>query len=181
MKISAKHIICAMLLGVLSLAPAQTDARTRDTQKSKQQDQILRAAKGPFDQQQNKVSSIAFYTTNYGIFGNNGQVGGGYWPRGSKNQYIFGGGIWFGGLKNVTKQREGQADTTVVEKLSVISYNPNSGASWMAPGRVDDGPNLIDDLQKKHRIYFSTDFTSSGTPNVKSDGPNWPIWDTQPY
>jgi hypothetical protein len=26
-------------------------------------------------------------------------VGGGYWPRGSQNQYIFGGGVWFGAKK----------------------------------------------------------------------------------
>ncbi|MES2767043.1 MAG: hypothetical protein V4642_14305 [Bacteroidota bacterium] len=174
MKILQRFIVSVTLCAVAGMG-MDAAARTRDTEKSKKQDEVLRAAKGVLDQQQNKVSSISFHTTNYGIFGLNvaANIGGGYWPRGSKNQYIFGGGIWFGALKL-------KAGDTVPNKLAVISYNPNSGGSWMAPGRIEDGDKLDNNGAAKYRAYFSTDFDQNGIPFNKADGPNWPIWDTQP-
>jgi hypothetical protein len=175
MKIYAKLAVVAAVAGMILFPSSGTDARTRDKKKDKSQDQVLRAAQGVFDLQQNRVSDISFYNTNYGIFGLNitANVGGGFWPRGSGNQYIFGGGVWFAALK----LKEGETEP---RKLAMISYNPNSGNSWLSPGRISEGDARRDDLSLKNRVYFSTDFTPDGVPAVKDDGPNWPIWDTEP-
>lgn len=139
--------------------------------KKEPKEQVLRTSR-LLDLQQNTVSNIRFFTTNYGIFGLNidANAGGGYWPRSSSNQYIFGGGIWFAAQKRVGD---------VFNKLVAISYNPNSGNSWFVPGRVNDGDDISLDanMSKKYRTYFSTDFGGDGTPVTSSDGPNWPIWD----
>jgi hypothetical protein len=158
---------------------SESFARTKDTGKDgKNTEGVLRAAAGVFDLQQNKVSNIEFYTTNYGIFGLNvrGNVGGGYWPRRSNNQYIFGGGIWFAALKTPPGSLTGEK-----RKLCVISYNPNSGASWMVPGSIADGDEVQNSLRDKYRVYFGTDFRpNDGAARIPTDGPNWPIWDTDP-
>lgn len=98
-----KNIFLLTLSLLVSLTCISSSfARTKDTGKEgKESEGVLRAATGVYDLQQNKVSNIEFYTTNYGIFGLNvrGNVGGGYWPRRGNNQYIFGGGIWFAAQK----------------------------------------------------------------------------------
>lgn len=156
------------------------DARTKEKGKGEQPG-MLRGAADLFDVQQNTVSNIQFYTSNYGIFGLNvkGNTGGGFWPRGSVNQYIFGGGIWFGASKVPSGAKR-------PNKLVEISYNPNSGASWMVPGRVEDDKDPIyggtylpdDDSKLKYRTYFSTDFDQASGIQISSAGPNWPIWHT---
>ncbi len=136
-------------------------------------DQIQRAAVGSKDVQQNTVSNIQFYTTNYGIFGYDvrNSRGGGYWPRGSLNQYIFAGGVWFAAMK--PHYEDGS-----MKKYVTITYNPNNGNSWMVPGRIEDGPLEYSDKMKEHRVYFSTDFNAGeGAPFDTDDGPNWPVWD----
>ncbi len=154
-------------------------ARTAyDTKPGKEGDptQPLRLAQSTFEQRKNRVSRIEFYTTNYGIFGLNiaANRGGGFWPRGSQNQYIFGGGIWLAAKKWVRDE---------LRKLVILSYNPNSGASWMVPGRVADGDEYSDDLKDKYQLYFSTDYAPDGTPLPEKAGeaprgPNWPLWIT---
>lgn len=167
----------------LSLGCYSADARTDDAAAKKARDQIQRTGQ-LFDVQANTVSNVQFVTTNYGIFGYDPRGGGngaGYWPRGSDNQYIFSGGVWLGALKKVATQTAEGKDTTVINKLCAISYNPNSGTGWMVPGRVDDGDDIQEDQEsiEKYRTYFSTDFDeSSGEPFDSEDGPNWPIWDT---
>lgn len=139
-------------------------------------EEILRTPTDVYDNQLNKVSRIQFYISNYGIFGYDisRQVGGGIWPRGTSNQYIFAGGIWL-----ATQKRLNTKDTTL-HKLCLLSYNPNSGRSWMVPGRISDGENVQSSLLKKHRVYFSTDFNpGTGEAKNKADGPNWPVWDTK--
>lgn len=143
------------------------------------------------DIQRNTVSNIQFITTNFGIFGLDieANTGGGYWPRNSGNQYIFGGGVWFGGIKEV-RQPDGSLRPRT---MAVISYNPNSGLSWMVPGRIDpvkafppDGQISIDqsyddaDSVFKYRTYFSTDFDTDGNPVNSDHRFNWPIWHTNP-
>lgn len=144
--------------------------------KGKPGDELLkRSYTQLFDLQQNTVSNIQFYTTNYGIFGLNvaQNRGGGYWPRGSNNQYIFGGGLWFAAVK---PRPDGE-----LKKYVEVTYNPNNGRSWMVPGRITDGDSKdVSDL-KKYRTYFSTDFRKgNGTPLNPDDGTNWPVWDTNP-
>jgi len=130
---------------------------------------------GIFDIQKNTVSNIDFYTSNYGIFGldirNN--KGGGFWPRGSTNQYIFGGGLWIG----AKKIRPGATDTNDLKKYVEVTYNPNSGQSWFVPGRIDDG-DLVDQTDiYRYRTFFSVDFRSDGNPLAANQKGNWPIWD----
>lgn len=136
-------------------------------------DQIQRTPDRSKDVQENTVSSIQFYTTNYGIFGYDvkNSRGGGYWPRGSVNQYVFAGGVWFAAMK--PHYEDGS-----MRKYVSITYNPNNGNSWMVPGRIEDGPLEYTDKYKEHRVYFSTDFNAGeGTPFDANDGPNWPVWD----
>lgn len=129
-----------------------------------------------FDNQRNSVSNLQFYTSNYGIFGLDvaRNVGGGFWPRGSQNQYLFGGGIWFAAEKIKIDDKGNKIPRKYVE----VTYNPNNGRSWMTPGRLDevnpDKTNL-----RKYRTYFSTDFNSSTGKYLEDVAaqPNWPIWD----
>ena len=152
-------------------------AGTAKTQKDGQEE-VQRTPSGAFDLQQNVVSNVAFYTTNYGIFGYNiaRQTGGTFWPRGSQNQYLFAGGAWFAALKPVGSSGE-------LRKRVMITYNPNSGQSWMVPGAIEDGL-LVDQSSsstQKNRTYFSTDFsTADGTDFFNPSFPNWPIWDSSP-
>ncbi|HRP02572.1 MAG TPA: hypothetical protein PLE30_07995 [Candidatus Kapabacteria bacterium] len=139
---------------------------------------------GVFDLQKNTVSNIDFYTTNYGIFAFDARNtrGGGYWPRGSQNQYIFAGGFWFAAKKYLKNSTD-----TNAKSLVAISYNPWSGRGWFVPGRINEGgPNSTTaDVESydgsdiyKYRTYFSIDFkTGSGEPTDPTHQYNWPIWD----
>ncbi len=162
--------IVAASAGTAGTAPkkANKDSNTEDVQ---------RTPRGVFDQQANVVSSIDFQTTNYGIFGfdvRNGR-GGTFWPRGRRNQYLFAGGAWFGARK-----RPPGSDS--LRKRVMITYNPNSGLSWMVPGAIEDGDvvNTTSEFINKYRTYFSTDFSSNdGVDFQNPTFPRWPIWDTK--
>ncbi|MBI5325776.1 MAG: hypothetical protein HZB41_10990, partial [Ignavibacteriae bacterium] len=172
-----KIIITLSILFIIFLSNELLIAKSNPSAKDKnKQDEILRTPNNTFDLQKNTVSNIEFYTTNYGIFGLDilRNIGGGKWPRNSLNQYIFGGGVWL-----ATQKRYPSTDTTL-RKLVEISYNPNSGAGWMVPGRMEDNQPAVDlNEVKAYRTYFSTDFKKTeGTPQNPNDGPNWPIWDT---
>lgn len=185
---NTKILLMALVLGIFTISSAvKADINRDNLKKVDNQDEIQRRATGEYDLQQNTVSNIQFYTTNYGIFGLDVArlIGGGFWPRGSRNQYIFAGGVWFAAMKT----RPGAADPDDKQPYVTISYNPNSGRSWLVPGRIrEDGPcgsaplqMLVDPGQEsveKYRTYFSTDFrVNSGEPLDPEDGPNWPIWD----
>ncbi len=168
MKKTTRLIVCSLLFIVLFHANAIS---SDDTAKSG--NSIQRESTGFFDLQHNTVSNIEFYMINNGIFGFNAAQGKGgvYWPRGSMNQYIFAGGLWFGAQKF-------RPDTALMRKYVVISYNPSNGRSWFVPGRAENGNDADPDETKKYRNYFSTDFNkATGSPLNPSDGPNWPIWD----
>ena len=165
--------ILGLMLGFASMG--SSFAKTKESSsEGKGAEKTQRAVSGTFDLQKNRVSRVEFYSTNYGIIGldvaNN--VGGGKWPRGTNNQYIFGGGIWFG-----VKKLNPQGDTV---KLCDISYNPNSGSSWMVPGRIEEDQDAVNDANReKYRLYFSSDYRrSDGTALKPADGSSpWPIWD----
>lgn len=159
-------------------------SKNTDGKENEQEQLQARAFNNVYDLQQNSISNIQFYTTNYGIFGFDVArgIGGGYWPRGSLNQYIFAGGLWIG----VEKFRN-PTDTLRTRYVS-ITYNPNSGRGWYVPGRINyGGPNStefpnIDAVDPtdvlKYRTYFSTDFIpSSGEPVNPAHQYYWPIWD----
>lgn len=181
------NLLLIPLAGLLMIFSAVTSSADIDRSKyGKNDDEFQeRLVTGVFDQQKNTVSNFEFYTTNYGIFGFDvrNRVGGGLWPRGSRNQYFFAGGLWFGATKK-------QYDTSQIRRRYVtITYNPNSGRSWMVPGRINaegpNGPDAIDQYEydptliSKYRTYFSTDFVpGSGAVIGGGSYENWPIWDS---
>lgn len=147
-------------------------------EKNKKKNEVQRAAFGFFDLQYNTVSNIEFSVMNDGRYGYDVRrgIGTGFWPRGSRNQYIFGGGIWFGAQKLLPRLDDPQE--LEFRKLVSLTYNPNSALSWMTPGRIEDGVIRTSDI-KTYRIYFSTDMLpNTGEPLDPDDGPNWPIWDS---
>ena len=163
--------VILVCLGIVSLsAIAQTDQRN-----SKQdQDEVASTAE-VFDLRENTESNVHFRTSNYGIFGLNpsdlrSQC---IWPRGSENNYIFGGGLWFG----ARKRHNGEVETYVE-----VTYNSMSGRSWMIPGRIEDGPELQQDpnLRAKYAIQSSLDYNEDGGPLDTTCPMNWPLWDTDP-
>ena len=182
--------ILTFIFGIL-ITSVNLNANIKKTSKNKRE-QIQRTPTQTFDLQKNTVSNFQFPVTNYGIlFLDVAQNrGGGYWPRGSLNQYFFGGGIWFASQKwvmrdTIIRDAEGNPIDTIAKKtlakLCELSYNPNSGLSWMVPGSIDDGDEIDNTDIKKYRVYFSTDFrTNDGVPFDENDGPNWPLWDTNP-
>lgn len=128
-----------------------------------------------FMRQQNTYSNMQFYLTNRGVLFNNDNGAGLFWPRGTNNVYIFGGGVWFATKKVLQGRRQ---------KLAEIGYNPNSGAGWFAEGEVNPAPDGASP-ESKYITYFSPryDKTSgkyTGGVNVNVPPPTqpWPIWDT---
>ncbi|NQW30156.1 MAG: hypothetical protein HQ472_06565 [Ignavibacteria bacterium] len=169
--------VAAIMMGVtFSVATAGTADKA--SRKSNSSDEVQRTPTGVYDQQRNVVSNIDFYTSNYGIFAHdirNG-VGGAFWPRGKGNQYLFAGGVWFGALKRPPGIPE-------LRKLVMITYNPNSGLSWMIPGSLTDGIELDNSAvgTGKYRNYVSTDFNRvDGVDFFNTTFPKWPIWDSRP-
>jgi hypothetical protein len=149
-------------------------------------EEIQRIPTSTFDLQNNSISNFQFPATNYGILFLNvpQNRGGGYWPRESLNQYIFGGGMWFAAQKFilcdslVTDDLGNVIDTAQYRAKQMrceVSYNPNSGVSWMVPGRIEESDTLEND-KYKYRVYFSTDMDSEGNPIDPTDGPSWPLW-----
>jgi hypothetical protein len=127
---------------------------------------------GFIDIQDNSHGNIAMKLTNYGIVGADAakQAGGTFWKRGTTNQYMYGGGMWFGAKKDVGNKPN--------QKLVLLSYNPNLGTSWMSPTVDPSCKNLHDSVQYA-RLYFSTDFTKNGVPTNTADSfglYNWPIF-----
>jgi hypothetical protein len=141
-----------LILVALGLSASSLFADVARDAQGKPLFEVQRAARGVFDLQKNTVSNLEFYTTNYGIFALNTALnqGSGIWPRGSQNHYIFGGGVWFA----AKKKRPG---TDQFRNYVTVTYNPNSGASWMVPGRIADGDLVDNEAAKKYRVYFSTD------------------------
>ena len=123
------------------------------------------------DHRTTKLSNVDMFMSSNGVFGQDVKlgIGGGFWPRGSDHQYIFGGGFWFGAQKEVDGEIK-----TIVE----IAYNPNSGQSWMIPGRIENGDKHIPDPDRKYRLYSSTEFGKKSGEPYDSDLANWPIWRT---
>jgi hypothetical protein len=174
-----KHLSSVILLAVLCLMAVSSGvARTKDTPKDKSSEQTQRdEPTGVFDQQRNTISKIDFWTTNYGIFGFNvrNSIGGLFWPRGTINQYGFAGGAWFAALK---RTRSGN-----LRKLVLVTYNPNSGLSWMVPGSIEDGTteDASSEAIQKNKTYFSTSFNETNGSNIDNVLlPGWPVWDADP-
>lgn len=124
------------------------------------------AAQEPmFENYQSVKSSVDYYATNFGVFGQSTISGlpGLTYPRGSSKGYLFGSGLWFGAQKLVG---------TDWKKLVFVTYNPSSAKSWARPGEYlsqqDDAPSLL---------LRSTDYSSfNGKYSGAAERPNWPLW-----
>jgi len=139
---------------------------------NKPDDKLLTNPTKEFDLEKNTVSRIDFFTTNFGIFGLNlpENKGGVFWPRNSLNQYIFGGGFWFGAQKFISANGK---NGIIVEK----SYNPTNGRSWFIPGLIKDGDSYQPGNIQKYKCYFSTDYNTYNGKDLNSQSnPNWPLW-----
>jgi hypothetical protein len=193
------YLLPILVVTFFIASPAFGDISPEARKKLKKTKGSLQREFSAFDVQKNTISNIEFFTSNYGIFGldvANNNTGGGYWPRGSKNQYIFGGGTWFATQKpwpNPEKDddpltddeyRRDENGEIMTKNYVIVSYDPNSAESWFVPGRIDvenrEGSTKIDfNRVEKFRTYFSTDFNEiSGKPIDNSQSELWPIWDT---
>ncbi|MCC7438740.1 MAG: T9SS type A sorting domain-containing protein [Armatimonadetes bacterium] len=111
------------------------------------------------------VSNVQFSVTNNGIIAYNPSARAGSFiaPRGSKSQYLFGGGLWFGAQRIV-------GDT--VQRLVFSTYNPVTNRSAAMPGDA-----FTNDTAAPPIVYHSTDYDRwNGTPSAGNGKPNWPLW-----
>ncbi len=71
------------------------------------------------------TNEVEMCVSNYGVFGQGetGMDAGCWWPAGSGHNYIYGAGIWFGTIDNLS------GDTLVT-----IGYGPHGGECEFAPG-----------------------------------------------
>ena len=180
MTIMKKIIFLALLLG---LCYQHSEALPNKERLEKYQNEIQRdPPTGKFDFQFNTVSNIETIISNYGMIGYDRpkSIGTGYFPRGSRNQYIFGGGIWYAARKKIPNAETEDEGDFLLNKMVSVSYDPAIANSYHTPGRIEDGEGIAQDINK-YKVFFSTDFNeTTGKPiNPNDKGPNWPIWDTQ--
>lgn len=111
-------LMTVLLAGLAATASARTAARP--DRRSRKLDIV------PYAKNQWRIM-----ISNYGTIGYNpDRSGGGEWPVGSGEMYLYGAGIWIGTTKRVP------APDTLVS----VGYNPNSGKSEMTPGCYDNAP-----------------------------------------
>lgn len=178
-----KKIIFITML--IAFASQIAQALPNEKYMKKKENQVQRNPLGFLDYQKNTLSNIETVISNYGMIGHdkpNG-IGSGYFPRNSRNQYIFGGGIWYAAQKKMPYY---DSTTQRIEynlnKLVSVSYDPRSADSWQTPGRIEDG-SLSQEDPEKYKVYFSTDYSRTSGKALDpsdSDTPYWPIWDTNP-
>lgn len=176
-------LVMVMMLLVL---PALQDAHGRPVSKGKSKSGGMQTQ--TFLRQLNVYSNIEFYYTNRGVDFNagNGEDEGCFWPRGSGQSYIFGGGLWFACKKEIEGKRH---------QLCELGYNPNSGAGWYIEGQADQAESDVS--QSK---VDPTDGATVANKDISYVGPrydavqgtyipgsttvltapyyNWPLWDT---
>lgn len=102
---------------------------------------VLLFAAADFDIRFHTLNQWEIAISNWGKIGQNMyQSAGAFWPIGSGHNYIFGSGIWIGGVIP-------NGDTVVT-----IGYDPHSAAGEFAPG-----PAYSDPDDDQWHVYFSTD------------------------
>jgi hypothetical protein len=125
-----------------------------------------------FFRQRNTLSNLDFFFTNKGILFNNDVGEGLFYPRGTTNFYIFGGGLWFATKKNIGGH---------LRKLCELGYNPNSGVGWFSDGETNapSGNTEAEYVSYVSPRYKTSDGSYDGIPRSSVTGSaHWPIWDT---
>ncbi len=177
-----KKIIFITMLIVF--ATQISDALPDEKYMKKKENEVQRDPYGFLDYQLNTLSNIETMISNFGMIGYNKPrgIGTGYFPRNSRNQYIFGGGIWYAAQKKIPYYDSVSQSTQYnLSKLVSISYNPKRAVSWQTPGRIEDG-SLLQEDSEKYKVFFSTDYsrtTGATLDPTRKSTPYWPIWDTQ--
>ncbi len=168
---------------VFALVSQFADARPNEKYMKKKESEVQRDPLGFFDFQENTLSNIETIISNYGMIGYDkpNQRGSGYFPRNSRNQYIFGGGLWYGAQKKIPFTDSNGVEGFKLNKLISVSYDPANADSWLTPGRIEDGNLARQDIEK-YKVFMSTDYsrnTGEAFDPTDADTPNWPVWDTK--
>lgn len=109
-----------------------------------------------YDQQLIDANNIGIYISNFGIVGQNNETGnsGCWWPASYPLEtYIFGAGMWIGGLVDTAFTVSGDDTTFYFDTLVSCGYNPQSGTTEFVPGDGSDNPSPYDDYSFK--VYLS--------------------------
>lgn len=175
-----RKIIFIALISAFALQ--MVEAMPNKEYMKRKENKVQRNPLGFLDYQKNTLSNIETVISNYGLIGYDrpNKVGSGYFPRGSRNEYIFGGGIWYAAQKKVPFVDSNGVKGFNLNKLVSISYNPSTADSWQTPGRIEDG-SLTKGDPEKYKVFFSTDYsrtTGQALDPSDKDTPYWPIWDT---
>jgi len=129
-----------------------------------------------FRVKQSTESDVDFFVTNYGLLGLDvdGNAVGFESPRGSRNGYLMGSGLWFGARKSVRDSSGVGQERSLV----FLTYNPNSGASWAYP---QEWPRVAIPPDPLPELYHSIDYdTTTGAHIAPIEPPAgrrpWPLW-----
>ena len=79
-----------------------------------------------FELKKHDINRVECYISNYGKFGQLDYWVGGWWPKGSDQNYIFGAGPWFGII-----------DQGIEDTLVSVGYNTYDATSEFVPGTKD--------------------------------------------
>src|SRR5579872_5518059 len=122
-----------------------------------------------FYRQRNTLSNLDFFFTNKGILFNNDVGEGLFYPRGTTNFYIFGGGLWFATKKNIGGH---------LRKLCELGYNPNSGVGWFSEGETNaptgnTAPEYVSYVSPRYDKN-NGNYTAGPLASVQSPYAHWP-------
>lgn len=119
--------------------------------------------------------NIELTVTNNGAIGHNPATkkSGFIWPRGSKAQYLYGGGFIL---------LQSQILPFYSSLLPEYSYDFMDGSSWFVPGAIIDGDLIDSNKINKYRVYSSVDYDKySGKDLSDQAALRWPIWSDTDY
>ncbi|MGE3063933.1 MAG: T9SS type A sorting domain-containing protein [bacterium] len=112
-----------------------------------------------FDEALADGNRIGGYVSNFGVVFQNNWTGnsGLYWPKEYPEQtYVFGSGIWFGGLLDTAYNVWGVDTTWFTDTLATVGYNPGSGVTEMVPGDSSDNPTPF--TMEEFHVYTSNEY-----------------------
>ncbi len=156
-----KGVLMALLLAFFAGFSAQNS--WAKSAKKRTQTALQKPSKATIWQKRaHDVGRLILPISNYGVFGQHlERIGsGGEWPAGSHEYYIFGAGLWVGGIVDSTEDGKPIPYVTV-------GYDPNSAGFEFVPGFPPNNyPNFTGTSEdEKEHIYMSTD---------PSDLADWP-------
>lgn len=139
-------IILAMLITAAHVATAQVARQVRFT----------------------RTSPIELAQSNYGITGQDitKLESGGFWPRGTDQQFIFGAGLWIGGL--VTDRYDS------IRKAVFVTYDPHTGRSAATP-LTNLQVNEVGNVEVIHSRFTDTVLSAYSYNSYELESGRYPI------